>query len=92
MRIDAYNKVNQLYQAATVKKTSGVNKVASSDSLEISRSGKDYQIAKNALKKVPDVREDKVAQLKTAMASGNYNVSAEELANRLVENYFDTSI
>ncbi len=92
MRVDAYNKVNQLYQTSATKKVASTNKVSSSDSLVISQSGKDYQIAKQAVQNVPDVREDKVAQIKAAMASGTYNVTAEELADKLVDSYFSASI
>lgn len=92
MRIDAYNKVNQLYQTSAAKKIAGAEKAAASDSLVISQPGKDYQIAKQALLNIPDVREDKVACIKSAIASGAYNVTAEEVADKLVESYFDTSI
>ena len=54
--------------------------------------GKDYQIAKNAVAAAPDVREDKVNAIKQALASGTYNVSMEEVADKLINSSFNLSI
>lgn len=92
MRVDAFNKVSQLYQANSTKKVTSASAVSQKDRVEISRMGKDYQIAKQAVANTPDIREDKVAALKQKIASGNYNVNAEELADKMVESYFNESI
>ncbi len=89
MRIDAFNKVSKLYQTNNIKSTKSVKGSSFSDKLEISQTGKDYQIAKNALKSVPDVREERVREIKERIASGTYNVNAEEVADKLIENYFN---
>ena len=41
---------------------------------------------------VEDIRMDKVNDIKRRMESGTYNVTGEEVANKLVENYFDQII
>lgn len=92
MRVDALNHVSQLYKPTGAKKVSKANEVQNKDSYVISQSAKDYQVAKNAVAEVADVREDKVAQLKEAFASGTYNVSAQEIADKIVSNYYDFSI
>ena len=89
MRIDAMNKVSQLYQANRTRKTGSAGAASRSDKVEISRIGKDYQIAKQAIAKAPDVRMDKVASLKAAFANGTYNVSDEALADKMLDDYFD---
>ena len=89
MRIDAFNKVSKLYQTNNIKSTKSVKGSSFSDKLEISQTGKDYQIAKSALKSVPDVREERVRDIKERIASGTYNVNAEEVADKLIENYFN---
>ena len=89
MRIDAFNKVSKLYQTNNIKSTKSVKGSSFSDKLEISQTGKDYQIAKSALKSVPDVREERVREIKERIASGTYNVNAEEVADKLIENYFN---
>lgn len=92
MRIDAYNKISQLYQANRASKVEKTENSQALDKLEISQFGKDIQIAKQAVAQSPDIRMDKVNEMKQKMASGTYNVSAEELADKLVESYFDQSI
>lgn len=90
MRIDAYNQISQIYQTtkkSAVSKTSGSH---GSDKVEISQFGKDYQIAKQAVAAVPDVREEKVALVKSRIEAGEYDVSADELAEKLAAKYNTT--
>lgn len=89
MRIDAFKKVSQVYNTSkvtNVKKTTGSS---FSDKLEISQVGKDYRAAKNVVAQTPDIREDKVADIKKRMESGSYNVNMQEVADKLVDRYFD---
>lgn len=58
---------------------------AGTDSLEISDFGKDYQIAKQATKNVPEVREAKIQDIQKQMAAGTYNVSIEDVAEKLAD-------
>lgn len=92
MRIEAYNKVNQLYQASQVKPSTSVKKTSKSDQFDISQTAKDYQVAKKAVDKVPEVRMDRVEQLKSQLASGTYDVSMNELADKLLDSYFNTLV
>ncbi len=89
MRIDAFNKISQLYQTNSVKNTSKTKSGSFSDKLEISQMGKDYQVAKQIVAQTPDVREDKVNEIRQRMEAGTYDVSSGELAQKLVEAYFD---
>ncbi len=91
MRIDAYNQISQIYQTnsrQTVSKKGGA--VYGSDRLEISQFGKDYQIAKQAVAAAPDVRHDKVADIKAKIEAGTYEVSNNDLAAKLAEKYGTT--
>lgn len=92
MRVDAINHVSQLYKPANTQKTGKAEEVKKRDAYEISRSAKDYQVAKKAVAEADDVREEKITQLKEALASGAYNVSSQEIAEKIVSNYFDLSI
>lgn len=92
MRIDAYNQVNQIYQATKTAKTKAKPSKNVTDTLEVSNVGKDLQIAKQVLNATSDVREEKINAIKAAMASGTYNVSAEELADNILNRYFDATI
>lgn len=87
MRIDAYNQVSQIYQ--TNNKTQSASKTSKNrtDKVEISQTGKDFQTVKAALADIPDVREDKVAEIKAKLDAGTYDVSAEDLAAKLAEKF-----
>ncbi|MBR2895659.1 MAG: flagellar biosynthesis anti-sigma factor FlgM [Oscillospiraceae bacterium] len=92
MRIDAFNQVTQLYKTNSTKKAYKTSTTQAADRLEISQMGKDYQIAKNAVAAAPDVRADKVNAIKQQLASGTYNVSMEEVADKLINSSFNLSI
>jgi len=87
MRIDAMNKVSQLYNTRATKKTGSAGSLSFSDSLEISRTGRDMQVAKAAVAAAPDVREDRIAEIKAKLSNGTYSVSDEDLANKLLESF-----
>lgn len=89
MRIDAFNKVSQLYKTNNVKSTTKASGHSFSDMLEISQTGKDYQVAKQIVARTPDIREDRVNDIKQRMEAGTYNISAEEVAEKLINSYFD---
>lgn len=92
MRVDAVNQISQIYKPASTKKVEKSGNVQNKDAYEISQFAKDYQVAKKAVSETSQVREEKVAQIKEAIASGSYNVSAQEVAEKIVSNYFDYSI
>ena len=92
MRIDAYNQISQLYQASKPKKISKKSEATVKEQYTVSSKGQDYQAAKKALAAAPDIREEKVAALKEQIASGSYNVSAQEIADSGVSRFFDSSI
>ena len=83
MRIDAMNQVSQIYQKSGTKKVAQTNKASFADRLELSQIGKDMQVAKAAVKAAPDVRQNRVDELKAAVANGTYSVSNEDLAEKL---------
>lgn len=87
MRIEAYNMVNQVYQANKPKQVSQVGKTSKMDQVQISSFGKDLQVAKQAVKNAPDVREDVTAPIKSSINNGTYNVSNEDFANKLLAKY-----
>lgn len=87
MRIDALNQISQVYGANGVKKTNQAARTSASDQLEISSFGRDLQVAKQAVADSPDIREDRVADVKNRIKSGTYNVTAEEFADHMISKY-----
>ena len=58
---------------------------SSSDSLEISDRSRELARARQAVDAAPDVRADKVAEIKKRIEDGTYSVSPELLARKLIE-------
>ena len=89
MRVEALNQVSQIYQTTGSKKTTKAEEVQGKERYEASGFAKEYQIAKNAIKNAPDIREDKIEKLQEAISTGTYNVSAQEIADKMVGRLFD---
>ena len=89
MRIEAYNQVAQLYNKNKTVKAQETNSAsAARDEVQISSFGRDYQIAKQAVAEASDIREDRVAELKSSIKSGNYNVDTGDFASKLLASYY----
>ena len=89
MKISGINKVTQAYKSNINFDTKNKVKKSKKDALILSSTAKDVQIAKMALKKVPDVRMDKINPIKQRIESGTYNIDAKEIANKMIKNGFD---
>ena len=88
MRIDAYNQVASMFKSTKSAKVKNTTEVVSfKDQLELSRAGKDYQFAKQAVASASDIREDRVAELRTSIESGKYDVDTGDFASKLMASY-----
>lgn len=87
MRINPYIQVQQLYNTKSVNKAGKTSSVARTDALEISNIGKEIQTAKAAVANSSDIREDVTAPIKRAIEKGEYDVSADSFAEKLLNAY-----
>ena len=87
MRIDAYSQISQIYGPNAKMKTSAVAKSSKTDKVEISSFGKDLQIAKKAVSESPDVRMDKVEDIKNRINNGSYEVDMDSFADILLKKF-----
>lgn len=87
MRIEAYSQVQQLYNTNKVKKTNEASVAKQSDGFQMSKTGKELQIAKKAVESTPDVRSDLVDPIKNKVQNGTYEVSGDSFAERLLQKY-----
>ena len=46
----------------------------------------------NALKNVPDVRQDRVDEISAKLAKNEYKISGDDIADRILNGGFDASI
>lgn len=87
MRIEAYNQIASMYKTTKPAKAQGSSGAGGKDEVQISQVGRDYQVAKQAVAQASDIRMDKVAELKSRIASGEYQVSADDFASKLIAKY-----
>lgn len=90
MRIQSYIQVQQLYNTQKTNRTQKSAQTSFSDKLQISTMGKDIQTAKAALANTSDIREDRIADIKSAIQDGTYEISGESFADKLLERYSQT--
>ena len=89
MRVEAMSQVAQIYKANQAQGTGKTQKVKAKDEVQISEAGKDFQTAKMALQETPDVREDKIAAIKSSMEAGTYQVNSSDFADKVIQKYKD---
>ena len=87
MRIDAFNRVQQVYGNKNTSKLKKEKTHSFSDQLEISSFGKDIHTAIQAVLSSPDVREDVTASITASMDAGTYHVDSDSFAEKLFEKY-----
>jgi len=54
------------------------------DKVSLSSTARDIQQAEKAIEKTPDVREEKVRELKDQIEAGKYDVSGEKIAGKML--------
>lgn len=59
-----------------------------SDSAEITSKAKDFGALMQAVSDAPDLRSDKVADIKMRVELGRYNVSSNAVASKLLGEYY----
>ncbi len=70
--------------AASTDKQAGTAAVKPEEKVDLSTMAKEIQQAKVEVSKLPDVREEKVQEIKNQVEKGTYNVSGEQIANKMV--------
>lgn len=90
MRINGLNNVGNVYKSNKSSKAYGATSVSGSkDTLAISDFAKELQVAKQAVDHAPDVRQAKVDEIRGQMEAGKYNITASQLADKLLNKYFE---
>ncbi len=86
MRINGINAMSQMYSANKAKKAYDSKETGNSkDTVALSSFAKELSVAKSAVDQTPDVRQARVDEIKQQMEAGTYNVTAAQIANKLVD-------
>ena len=68
-----------------ISRVENTNKISpAKDDVKISSVGKDFAIAMNAVKNTPDIRMDRVNEISAKLERGEYNVSGEDIARKIL--------
>jgi len=57
---------------------------AREDQVVLSREAREMRLAMETVARASEVREDKVREIKTALSTGNYEVSGEQIAEKML--------
>ena len=84
VQIDAY--VNQVHDKNKVDSSENNSKkaAAKTDTVVISDAAKRIQEARSQLDAVPEVDEEKVAQLKKEIENGTYEINSDKIAGKMI--------
>ena len=85
VNIDAYVKQVQDKDKADAASEQTEKQQAKADTVVLSDTAKTVQEAQTQLKSIPDVREDKVAELKEKIENDTYEVDADKLAGKMLK-------
>jgi len=73
-----------LKQTPRATKSSEENPATDSDRIELSVRSRDIERIDALIRSTPDVRMDKVEQVRSAIENGTYNVKAENIADKII--------
>lgn len=84
MKINRMDNVFKVYNKnASVKKAGKTNN--KEDKLNISQQAKDYQFAINKLNDIPEIRTEKVDELRTQIKAGTYSIDGNKIAEKMLD-------
>jgi negative regulator of flagellin synthesis FlgM len=83
--IDAY--VNQVQDKNKIGTPDNKpeNSEKKADTVVISQAAKRVQEARNQLDDIPDVREEKVSELRNQIQNGTYQIDADKIAGKMIK-------
>ena len=85
INIDAYvNNINDKQKAENTSEKAEKN-VAKTDTVNISDAAKEIQEVRKELDNIPEVRTEKVEQLKNQIENGTYEIKSEEIAEKMLK-------
>ena len=85
IHIDAYVNQVQDKNKAGASGEKPEKTAVKSDTVLISDTAKRIQEARKQLDRIPDIREDKVAQLKNQINNGTYEINSEKIADKMIK-------
>ena len=73
---------------ASEKPAADISRPATGDKVRLSSRAREIHEIKTKINSLPEVREDRVRELRDAIHSGRYRVSGDEVAKKLIRDSF----
>lgn len=86
MKISSIFQATNIFQNNIKQKNDKKIKDVKKDNLDISSKALDFQTAMKAINNSPNVRQDKIDYISKKISEGNYFVSSEQIASKILEN------
>lgn len=86
MKISNISQISNIYQKNSKIKSNSKNLSSSKDDLTLSSQALDYKKAFSSIKKLPDIRQDKVDLISEKIKNGTYNIPIEQVAEKMLLN------
>jgi negative regulator of flagellin synthesis FlgM len=81
--------LNREKQLPDEQKSAGKAESGQDTIVNLSQALKETQLAKEIIASEPDIREDKVSELKQKIESGTYTIDYNAVADKLVDSFID---
>jgi len=81
--------VNEGQQLLDGQKNQEIKPESRDTIVNLSQASKDLRLANEAIASVPDVREDKVAEIRDKIESGTYRIDNQAVADKMVGSFID---
>lgn len=87
------DKSSKAAKSSSANSNSGAASASGSESVKtnLSAKGKEMAQAKSVAMQSPDVREEKIAELKKRIAEGRYNVDPQKVADKMVDDHMSSA-
>lgn len=85
MKVNNINKILRVYESQNIKDVDRIKNNKKKDELSLSRKAKEYQDAIKKLNQVPDIRKDKVKEIKEQIETGTYKIDGKEIVDKIFE-------
>lgn len=86
------NNIQGILKTYNQKKVKGIQKVSSiqgkRDEMQVSNEAQVLSKVLHTAKNAPEIRQEKVTELKQAIKQGTYNVSTEDVADKILKGIF----
>lgn len=82
--IQQYRKQDKVYQANKEEAGTNLRAAVQADEAKISEDTKAFQMAKELIRDLPEVREDRLANVQRLVNKGTYEISDDEIAEKMI--------